>query len=88
MVPVDGALMVGPDGETYFIPSDALESYRIPDSEAGPARDSLGRVPPGKLHDLPPGVKVITTVVGRFGNIPQAGPSTIPGFVDFGHRSE
>jgi len=88
MVPVEGALMVGPDGDTYFIPSEALESFRIPDDEAGPARESLGMGRPERLRDLPPGVKVVNTGIGRFGNIPQAGPTTIPGFVDFGHRSE
>jgi hypothetical protein len=88
---VDGALLMGADGAVYFIPNQELEAFRVPDEDAGEARQSLEPERDAfqaTLGDVSPEVKIVTAVQGTFGYLPQAGPTTIPGFVDFGHRSE
>ena len=88
---MEGALLMGADGAVYFIPSQYLEAFRVPDEGANEARESLNPEVVG--HQLPMGteaggMKILTAVQGRLGYLPQAGPTTIPGFVDFGLRRE
>jgi hypothetical protein len=83
---IEGAMMMGPDGAVYFIPSRHLEAFRVPDEEAEEARKSLRSL--GKVPDVPHDIKVFRAVQGVLGYLPQAGPTTVAGFVDFGDREQ
>ena len=92
---VEGALMMGADGAIYFIPNEDLEAFRVPEEGAAEARESLEPEVTGlqmevgrRFGDVRPEIQIVTAVQGPFGYLPQAGPTTIPGFVDFGRRGE
>jgi hypothetical protein len=38
---VKGTLICGADGAVYFIPSEDLEAYRVPEEHAAPVREGL-----------------------------------------------
>jgi hypothetical protein len=83
----EGTLMMGADGAVYFIPKKQLEAFRISDEAAKVAiEDRLHRL--GKPSDISPDVKVFQAVQGLVGFLPQATPTTVPGFVDFGQRNK
>jgi hypothetical protein len=91
---VEGTLMMGADGAIYFIPNEELEAFRVPDEDASEARASLEPEVEAysaefvqRYGNVSPEIKIVTSVQGAFGYLPQAGPTTIPGFVDFGRRS-
>jgi hypothetical protein len=37
----DGAVIIGADGATYFVPNSDLDAYRVPEEAAQAFRDSL-----------------------------------------------
>lgn len=76
---VNGTILTGDDGAVYFIPDDALESFRVPDEAAEPARDSVeGEVAGFSVSDrkLVPGVEPLHAFRGPLG-IVRAGQNSV-----------
>jgi hypothetical protein len=79
MVKVDGALLRGPDGKLYFVPTKDLKAFRLPDDEQVSVEQALAKHGRSELAAKArrPTFKLSYAVFGRLAQRPKGEESIL-----------
>jgi hypothetical protein len=74
---LEGMLIAGADGKTYFIPQEDLDAFALPDDLASQAQDAIGEVSEVTGFNFEPNAQGLNFQPALHGRIGKLGPENI-----------